>query len=382
MPDDGVKTNYPDFAHSGPGTLAGRFLRRFWQPVMLSRDLPAGRAKPLKILGEQFTAYRGAAGAAHIVAPRCAHRSNPLWTGWVEGDSIRCLYHGWKYDQTGQCTEQPAEDGGGFPERTKLKGYPTREYLGLVFAYFGEEAEPPAFPHFAAFDGPGLIETNAVPRPCNFFNQLENSVDETHFNFVHRKSDFADTGFNDAIPKLSGKETEYGILRHGTRDGKLRISHILMPNVMYALVYSHLMGWTEHIAWRVPHDDDSHITFMVDLVHITEAERPAYEARRDADIAKLKALPDANEIVARILRGEMTLAEVPDRPDLINIQDQVVLSGQGSEVDRSQDMLARSDMQVAILRRIWARELNALQDGKTLKEWTWPADLPLTSGID
>src|SRR4051812_30235586 len=94
---------YTDFAHVGPGTLAGRFLRSFWQPVYLASDLPAGQAKPLRILGEDFTLYRGEAGAPHVVAYRCAHRGTQLSAGWVEGDQIRCFYHGWKYDHTGQC---------------------------------------------------------------------------------------------------------------------------------------------------------------------------------------------------------------------------------------------------------------------------------------
>src|SRR5207253_760756 len=98
-----------DVAHVGPNTLAGRYLRRFWHPVYLARDLPPGRAKPVRIMGEDFTLYRGEGGTAHAVAFRCAHRGTQLSTGWVEGDEIRCFYHGWKYGPDGQCAEQPAE---------------------------------------------------------------------------------------------------------------------------------------------------------------------------------------------------------------------------------------------------------------------------------
>jgi 5,5'-dehydrodivanillate O-demethylase len=91
-----MATDYTDFAHVGPGTLAGRYLRRFWQPVYVAADLPPGWAKPLRILGEDFTLYRGEGGTAHVVAFRCAHRGTQLSTGWVEGDCLRCFYHGWK----------------------------------------------------------------------------------------------------------------------------------------------------------------------------------------------------------------------------------------------------------------------------------------------
>src|SRR5687767_8435488 len=109
---DSVTVTYEDLVHTGPGTLAGRYLRMFWQPVCRAEDLPAGHAKPLHILGEDFTLYRGESGKPHLIAPRCAHRGTQLSTGWVEGDCVRCFYHGWKYDASGQCVEQPAEEAG------------------------------------------------------------------------------------------------------------------------------------------------------------------------------------------------------------------------------------------------------------------------------
>src|SRR4029453_2584574 len=103
---------------------------------------------------QDFTIYRGEDGTAHVVAPRCAHRGTQLSTGWVEGDCIRCFYHGWKYDGAGQCVEQPAEDAG-FAGKVKIESSPTEEYLGLVFAYLGEAQRdatgafrPPPLPRY------------------------------------------------------------------------------------------------------------------------------------------------------------------------------------------------------------------------------------------
>src|SRR2546421_7073828 len=90
---------------TGPATGMGQLLRRFWQPVAVSHAVKPGTAVPLRVLGEDFTLYRGERGAAHLIASRCAHRRTVLHTGWVQGDEIRCIYHGWKYDGTGQCTE-------------------------------------------------------------------------------------------------------------------------------------------------------------------------------------------------------------------------------------------------------------------------------------
>src|SRR6185369_3106058 len=100
---------WQDFVHTGPGTLCGRYLRMFWQPVCRAGDIEPGRTKPIRIMGEDFTLYRGQEGTPHIVAFRCAHRGTQLSAAWVEGDDLRCYYHGWKYDASGQCIEQPAE---------------------------------------------------------------------------------------------------------------------------------------------------------------------------------------------------------------------------------------------------------------------------------
>src|ERR1700742_4483957 len=86
-----------DFVLTGPETIMGRYMRLFWQPVYLGRELKPGRAVPVKIMSEDFTLYRGQDGVAQILAPRCAHRCTQLSTGWVEGNALRCFYHGWKY---------------------------------------------------------------------------------------------------------------------------------------------------------------------------------------------------------------------------------------------------------------------------------------------
>jgi hypothetical protein len=80
----GEPVDIQELVHVGPGTLGGRYWRRFWQPIYRVADLPAGTAKPLTILGESFTLYRGESGAYHLIAFRCAHRGTQLSVGWVE----------------------------------------------------------------------------------------------------------------------------------------------------------------------------------------------------------------------------------------------------------------------------------------------------------
>ena len=125
-----------DCLRTGPGTPAGRYLRQFWQPIYHSVDLKAGSAVTVRIMSEDFTLYRGETGTPHLVDARCPHRGTRLSSGWIEGDALRCFYHGWKFDGAGACVEQPAEEDS-FCHKVSLASYPLREYLGLVFAFLG-----------------------------------------------------------------------------------------------------------------------------------------------------------------------------------------------------------------------------------------------------
>jgi 5,5'-dehydrodivanillate O-demethylase len=377
---------WEDCYHTGPDTLAGRYMRRFWHPLYVAADLQPGRAVPIRLLSEDFTLYRGQGGAPHVVAFRCAHRGTQLSTGWVEDDCIRCFYHGWKYDSTGQCVEQPAEDAS-FATKVRIRAYPTREYLGLIFAYLGE-GEPPPLPRWSSLEQEGVLSVSSYFRGCNVFNNLESNMDELHVAFVHRHSAFSTTGLNRDLPKVSGEETEYGIVKYGTRsDGVVRVSHFAWPNVLY-IAGSPSPGnegrWSEHVGWRVPIDDVSHRSFMVELIHVRgeDAERLRKElaerkSRRSAD----PGTPGSAEVAEAILRGELHTDDVADRPDIVNIQDYVAQAGQGRIIDRSIEHLGRSDVLVILFRKIWERELRALAEGRPLKDWRVPEHLAVTSGV-
>ena len=94
---------------TGPDSLMGMLLRQFWHPIALCDEVASGKARAVRVLGEDLTLYRGASGTAYLVGGRCAHRCTVLHTGVVQDEQIRCMYHGWRYDGTGLCTEIPAE---------------------------------------------------------------------------------------------------------------------------------------------------------------------------------------------------------------------------------------------------------------------------------
>lgn len=265
----------------GPGTLAGRYLRRWWHPVYRADDLPADRAKPIRILGEDLTLYRGHSGAPYLVAFRCAHRGTQLSTGWVEGEHLRCFYHGWVYDGSGQCVEQPAEPEP-FCQRIKIQSYPVRKYLGLVFAYLGE-GEPPPFPRYPELEEEGVLQTSVYTWPCSYFSSLENGVDHGHVAFVHRESSAANGLIG--MPLVAAEETEWGILHTATRsDGGERLICHQWPNVNQRKAGPPFpdIPWTETIAWRVPVDDTHFSTFGATLAHVTGELADRYRERIQA----------------------------------------------------------------------------------------------------
>jgi len=361
-------SKYSDFAHTGPGTLAGRFIRHFWQPVYIGADLKPGRPVRIQILGEYFTLFRGDSGTPYVLEDRCPHRQTSLALGWVEGDCIRCFYHGWKFDGHGQCTEQPAEKAS-FAAKVKARAYPTQEYLGLIFAYLGEGEAPP-LPRFPELDDvEGVLVANRHPVPCNYFQRIENDLDETHVHFVHRVSTDS-YGLNE-LPDIDCAETDYGILRVGARQGSganlTRTAHWMMPNVHFLDLPpspSH-PHWTVYLAYRVPVDDENMVTLSVAVRPVgsnTTGKRETIE-------------PDPAQMTEDVLAGKIRIQDIdPKYPGLFVVQDNVALAGQGRIVDRSKDWLGQSDKGIILLRKLWERELKKIGEGKSLKNWHRPKE--------
>ena len=368
------------YVQTGPGTLGGRFLRMFWQPVYRAEDLAAGQMRPIQIMSEKFTLYRGESGVAHVVAFRCAHRGTQLSTGWVEGDSVRCRYHGWKYDGSGQCVEQPGEDESN-AEKVHIRSYPTQEYLGLIFVYFGG-GEPPVLPRYPGLEGPGVLEVYPSEYwPCNYFNRIDNTCDVGHVTFTHRDSREA-VDQHPELPVLSADETESGVMTRVVRGGKLVATlNFHMPNTNHFRTDLSLRdpksgvsgGYLDRLLIRVPVDDESCVSFPLDFAHVTGDAAVKYRERR---LLARKGTTESHLAMGEaMLAGKLRMAEVKKQTNLKNLtslEDYIVQVGQGSIADRAHERLGRMDVGVFLLRKIWERELQALEEGRPLKQWVIP----------
>ena len=134
---------------TGPGTAMGDVYRCYWIPALLAEELPENDCPPVrvKLLSERMIAFRDSEGRYALIDEFCAHRGVSLWFGRNEHGSIRCPYHGWKYDFTGQCVEVPSEPvESGFCQKIKLTGYPLVKVGDVLWTYMGPAEHKPPLP--------------------------------------------------------------------------------------------------------------------------------------------------------------------------------------------------------------------------------------------
>jgi 5,5'-dehydrodivanillate O-demethylase oxygenase subunit len=376
------KLHYEDLVSTRPGSLAGTFMRRFWHPIHRAEELRAGQAKPIEIMSEHFTLYCGKTGMPHVVDFRCPHRGTQLSAGWIEGDSIRCMYHGWLFNQSGQCTDQPAEEKS-FAGKIRIRSYPTREYLGLIFAYFGEGAAPP-FPVYPHMEEDGVLEVLSTEVwPCNFFQRIDNNGDTYHVPFVHRGAYSASSDNNrSGLPDISKEESPWGTTSYASfAQGWRNVFHFFMPNV-YAFRNPSPepeCGSEDRMQWDVPLDDQRSLEFRVRRLPLSGEAADKYRARRGAAAAEPKI--SVVQMGEAVLSGKLSFQDLDnffkDKISLVHTQDYVAQVGQGSLADRAQEHLGRSDIGVILFRKIWERELRALAEGRPLKKWVLPQDVEI-----
>ena len=174
---------------TGPATPMGNLLRRYWIPILLTDELPEDECPPVrvKLLSERLLAWRDSRGRCALIDEFCAHRGVSLWFGRNEENGLRCPYHGWKYDCTGQCVEVPSEPPeSGFCQRIKLKSYPLVESGGILWAYMGPPEAEPKLPVFEWTEVPATHRYFSKRwQECNYLQAMEGGLDSSHVSFLH-----------------------------------------------------------------------------------------------------------------------------------------------------------------------------------------------------
>jgi 5,5'-dehydrodivanillate O-demethylase oxygenase subunit len=351
----------------GPGTPMGELLRRYWQPIAAAAELEDSPVKHIKILGESLVLFRGRRGQLGLIGDTCPHRRVSLVYGVPEEEGLRCPYHGWMFDQTGQCVEMPAESPNStFPSRVKITGYPVQELSGLIFAYLGPKPEP-LLPRWDMFVWDNVLrDIGSTIIPCNWLQIMENSLDPVHVEWLHgRFSDYvlerlgradlkrqflranSKVGGNSAHEKIEFDEFQYGIIKRRVVEGgseddpEWRIGHpVLFPNILRV---------GANFQYRVPVDDTNtlHVWF-------TAYPQPPGEIAPPQEKIPYYKVPlpvDENG------RADWSLM------DNNSGQDIAAWITQGPIADRSQEKLGESDKGIIMYRRMLRQQLALMEDG-------------------
>jgi phenylpropionate dioxygenase-like ring-hydroxylating dioxygenase large terminal subunit len=375
---------------AGPGTKLGAFMRRYWQPAALVDELAGPRPVcRVRLLGEDLVLFRDEAGRYGLLDRHCAHRGADLAFGRREDGGLRCAFHGWLFDATGACLEQPAEPAGSqFCKSVRQKAYRCQEANGIIFAYMGE-GEPPALPGFDCFAAPdaytfafkGLME-------CNWLQALEVGIDPAHASFLHRFFEDADTAqsygqqFRGSTigaempmtrilreydrPRIEVETTDYGLRIAALRQLNDQELHIRVTNMVFphgiVIPMSQDMTITQ---WHVPVDDTHCYWYAI----FTSYTQPVDKARMREQRLALYELPD---YIPRKNRhndygfdaNEQASSTYTGMGEDINVHDQWAVESMGAIQDRTKEHLGASDRAIAAYRRLLQRAITDVAEGR------------------
>ena len=361
----------------GPGTPAGRLLRRYWQPVALVDELQGPRpVKPVRILGEDLVLFKNNFKFG-LIERHCAHRGADLAYGRLEEDGLRCSFHGWLYDVTGQCLETPAEpEGSRLCEHIRQRAYPVVEKSGILFAYLGE-GEAPAFPHFDCFVAPGEY-TFAFKGywDCNWLQALEVGIDPAHASWLHKYFEdqdpaanygrqFRGTPSDSAVPiskvlrehdrpEIRVERTDYGMRLHTLRRISDAQTHVRVTNILFPQAFVIPMNAEMTITqFHVPVDDTGCYWYSIFTSFGAKVDKDTMRNQR----LKTYPAPDYKPIFSRNNSWGFNAEEQNSKTFTgmgfdINIHDQFACESQGQIQDRTREHLGSTDKGIVLYRRI------------------------------
>ena len=346
----------------GPGTPMGQLMRRYWHPIAGSSAVnEENPTKEVRLLGEDLILYRDASGTLGLIEPGCPHRKASMAYGIPEQDGLRCCYHGWLFNEKGECVDQPSEpENSRFKDKVKMLAYPVQELGGLIFAYMGPQPAP-VLPKWDLLVWDGIRDSFGVELPCNWLQCQENSLDPLHFQWLHRyyggwvmdrkKPKEERDGFLSNTQargadhrRIAFEVTDYGIIKRRlvgdeTEDDEFwRIGHpILFPNVLRVV---------SNMQFRVP-IDDTHTLHLVMNWRARKDDEPQQDLLQVPYEEKSAWWPDGKRF----------------RDDYVLGQDQTAWAAQGPVSDRVTERLGVSDVGIILFRKLLEEQMKVVEDG-------------------
>lgn len=338
-----------------PGTPMGDYLRRYWHPVSGVSEFEEVSVKAIRLFGEDLVLYKDLSGDFGLIERHCPHRRADLAYGMVEAHGLRCNYHGWCFDQRGDCIEQPFEDvargNRGGRGSVRAVSYPVKVKAGILWAYMGPLPAPelPDWEPFSWTNGFAQVVISEVP--CNWLQCQENSIDPVHFEWMHENWSVRLGGANSAYSprhlKLEFDEFEHGFVYRRIKEDtgedheNWTIGRVfLWPNAFFL---------TEHFEWRVPIDDENTLSITWKYTRVPREQEPYVQTRVPTWYGPL--YDEA---------GHWITSHVMN-------QDFLAWAGQGRITDRTTENLGLSDKGIVMVRRRFFSELEAVARGEDAK---------------
>ena len=338
----------------GPGTPMGGLLRRHWMPISGASEFDENtRVKPVRLMGEDLVLYKDLSGRFGLVERKCAHRRADLSYGFVEKCGLRCNYHGWAYDETGQCVEMPYEDTvapkARYRDKIKILAYPVREHAGMIWAYMGP-LPAPELPNWEPFTWKNGFRQIIISQiPCNWLQCQENSIDPVHFEWMHtnwsRRQADIDAELGPKHMKVGFDAFRYGLIYRRQRED-LPPDHP-MWSVGRVCLWPNCFFLGDHFEWRVPIDDENTLSVAWVFQRVPTEMEP-YEQ---------PVIPTWHGPITDPETGRWISTHV------IN-QDFIAWVGQGTIADRTLEKLGMSDRGILMLRRQLMDDIEAIARGE------------------
>jgi phthalate 4,5-dioxygenase oxygenase subunit len=369
---------------TGPGTPCGNLMRRYWQPVALCEELPAGGAPlKVKIFSEELVLFRDDRGRPGLLGLHCSHRGTDLSYGRVEDGGLRCLYHGWLYDICGKVLEQPGEPGGG-ARRNEIchLAYPCREAGGVIFAYL-DPGEPSLLPNYEFLNVPEECRTvTKILLRCNYLQSNEGNIDPVHLSFLHqslvdgdiprrrfvRGSNESDNSLlsKDIAPTIDVELTDFGLriytMRGAAADKSyLRITNFIFPNA--GAFGGSTIGEGYSVHWHVPIDDASHWKY----IFMFSRERPLSQELRNWSRVELNSDYTLTRNAANRFQQDRAAMKTKTFTGMgMNFQahDSFATESQGPTEDRTAEHLVSSDKAIVASRKLLLSSIRDVEEGR------------------
>ena len=378
---------------TGPGTPMGEVFRCYGHPALRAEELPGPDCDPVRIelLSEKLIAFRDTEGRLGLIDELCAHRRTSLWFGRNEENGLRCPYHGWKYDVTGQCIEVPSEDAD-YCKNIRLKAYSLVEKGGILWTYMGDPEKKPPLPEWEFINVKAARRyTTKRLQACNWLQAMEGGIDSSHVSFLHSKSLETDPLFKgaggnkynlgDMKPVFEVSDTEGGLLigaRRNAEDNQYywRITPWIMPSfTMVPPRGDHPV----HGHFWIPINDNSCWTWSFD-----------YKSQRDFTAIELAAMADGQGVHCKYVPGTYLPLANKSNDYLMNrnaqkagltysgiesiaIQDAAMQESMGPICDRSNEKLAPTDKGIMMARRKIFKAIKNLQKNGEIPPGVDPA---------